>query len=98
MGTQITKLELVNRLSELNDIDSKAAAARILDCLIDIITTEVSSGKQVILGNKFGKFVPAIRSARTGVSSFDGKPYNSPARQIIKYKPSAKMKKAIKGN
>ena len=91
----MTKRELIVRLTELNDIESKAAAGRVLDYLIDTITAEVTAGNEVALGQNFGKFVPSTQAARSGVNAMTGKPFDSPAKQVIKFKPSAALKRAI---
>ena len=87
--------ELINRIAELDDIESKSAAKRVIGELLNIIQTEITNGNEVSLSSKFGKFVPSTQKARSGTNALTGKPYSSPEKQIIKFKASAALKKAV---
>ena len=87
--------ELINRMAESNDIASKAEAGRTLDLIINTIATTIASGEEVYLGQDFGGFKPAIQAARSGNNTLTGGTYDSPAKQVIKYKPSSKIKDLV---
>jgi nucleoid DNA-binding protein len=94
----MTRKELIKDLALHQDIagNTEAAAERVLDFLLETVTTEVSKGNEVYLGQKFGGFSPAIQAARSGVAN--GVEYSTPAKQVIKFKPSAKLKETVAGN
>ena len=89
----MTRNDVIIRLVELNDVESKAAAGRILDLLTDLITEEVKAGGEVYLGQHFGGFKAAKQAAKTGIAM--GKPYSTPEKTVIKFKPSAQLKREV---
>lgn len=90
----MNRQQLIDRLIELDDIESKASANRILDHLTDTITETIKSGEEVYLGQSFGGFKPATQSARSGKTAL-GAVYSTPAKTVIKFKPSTKLKEWI---
>lgn len=92
----MTKKELIEEFSLLDDFESKAAASRALDYLIELVTKEVSAGGTVDVSG-FGKFVAATQAGREGVNALTGKPYKTEAKQVVKFKPAAKLKRSVSG-
>ena len=95
---QISKQDLVVRLIELDDIETKASASRIIEHLTDIIKSEVIAGNQVNFAG-LCTFKPAIQSAKSGKvpGTTTGATYNSPEKRIVKIVASAPFKTAIAG-
>ena len=89
----MNKTELIDALAEQTDT-SKAAAARSLDALIDIITATVARGEDVALTG-FGSFKAARREARTGKNPKTGEPLNIPATTVPKFSAGAVFKAAV---
>ena len=99
----MNKSELINRITESNDIASKAEATRTLDMILEIITNEVANGNHVALSQSFGTFKPATQAAkpaRAGRNPSTGAAMQipaTPAKQVIRFSPSAGLKRAIAG-
>jgi len=91
----MTRKELIERMYELDVFETKKSAGDTLDFLLNLITSEVHQGNEVALGQSFGKFVPARQAARSGINAINGQPFESPAKQVIKFKPSAVLKRTI---
>lgn len=83
------------RIWELNDIESKAASRRVVECIIDTIKSEVANGNEVQISG-LGKFYPAKQAASEGVAP-DGTPWKSPAKTVPKFKASTDFKSVVKG-
>ena len=90
---KMTKQKLLEDLALLTDIGTKAAASRVLDHLTDIITAEIKKGNSVHLGDDFGTFKAATQAAKSGVAL--GKAYSTPTKTVIKFVPSAALKRDI---
>ncbi len=95
MATNFSKQDLIERMTESNDIESKAGASRILALVIDTIVEQVAAGNQVDVSG-LCSFKPAVQAARTGIA-VDGKPYASEAKSVVRIKPAAKFRAAVEG-
>jgi len=91
----MTRQELINRIAELDDLESKAAATRVLDIIIEVITETVANGESITLGQSFGTFKPKTQAAKTGKVPGTGKPYSVPERKTITFKPSKALKRRL---
>ena len=89
----MTKQELITELALCSDLDTKAAAERVLSLLKDIITRELQAGNEVALGQDFGTFKPVTKAARSGV--VNNKPYSKPESKSVKFSPSAPLKRVL---
>jgi len=94
---QISKLDIIDTLANHNRLGSKAAATEVLDELLTVISNHISEGSEVYLGQAFGGFKPATQAAQSGISPSTGTTYSTPAKQVIKFKPSAALKLKIAG-
>lgn len=90
----MTKAEFVEELSMLNDFESKAAASRAVEMMIDIIKEKLASGEEVNISG-LGKFYPAQQAARTGTAPLGGRTWTSPAKTVPKFRPAAQLKRAV---
>ncbi len=94
----MTKQELIGQFAELDIFESKAEAKRTFDGLFDIIKRELIAGNEVAIGQDFGVFKISEQAAKTGtVPGKPGQTYNSPAKNVVKFKPSSPLKSAIAG-
>ena len=71
-GPIVNKTELIDRIAESADI-SKAAAARSVDTVLEVITDSLKKGNAVTLVG-FGTFNTRRREARTGRNPRTGEP------------------------
>ena len=92
---KLTKQDIIDRLAEHDAFETKKAAAEVLEILLDNITTTIADGGEVYLGQAFGGFAAATQAARSGEAM--GVKFSTPAKQVIKFKPSAKLKEVIAG-
>jgi len=92
----MTKKELIERISESNDIveGTKAGASRVLALIIDTITEEVSKGNSVDISG-LGKFYPHNQAEKTGTIPGTDKTYISPAKVVPKFKAAKAFKDAV---
>ena len=93
----MNKSELIEALATKAEL-SKAAAARVLDVLVDEIVTVVSKGDSVTLVG-FGTFKSAARAAREGRNPKTGEKMKIKATTVPKFSAGAafKVKVASKG-
>lgn len=92
---KITKQELIERLALHDRLGTNAAAKEVLETLLETIATEVTAGNEVYLGQSFGGFAPAKQAGRSG--TMNGVDYDSPEKQVIKFKPSSGLKDQVAG-
>jgi DNA-binding protein HU-beta len=90
-----TRLNRMNRndlaalLAEKHEL-SKAAAARMLDTVIDALCTELKKGKPVAISG-FGSFKIGQRAARVGRNPSTGDKIKIAARKLVKFSPSTSL-------
>jgi nucleoid DNA-binding protein len=89
----MNKKQLISRISESNDLESKAAATRVLDLITNIITEQIALGNEVVLGQNIGKFVQATQKAKSG--TMNGKAWATDAKHTVRFKVSASFKKLV---
>ena len=92
---QFSKADLIERILESNDIETKAAATRVLALIIDTITERLVAGDQVNISG-LCNFKPAIKAARSGTSALTGKPFSTPATKTVRIVPTAPLRAAVK--
>lgn len=91
----MTKLKLIEQFAEFDGFESRAEAGRAFDHLITVITEAVTAGNGVALGQNFGSFKVVTQAARSG--SVNGVAYNTAAKNVIKFRPSASLKATVAG-
>ena len=90
----MTKQEFIEKLSLLEDFESKAAAHRAVEYAIEIIISEIQKGNEVNISG-LGKFYPQKQAGRSGISPMTGKPYNTADKIVPKFKPAKAFKDAV---
>lgn len=93
MSTQtFTKADLIDRLVELDDIESKAAASRVVELIFGTVKSEIGKRNEVKLAG-FINLYPAIQPAKSG--KIDGKAWTSAEKHVVRIKPTAQFKASI---
>jgi DNA-binding protein HU-beta len=87
------KPELFNVLADSACI-TPTQAKNVINALGDIITRQLLSGQDVTI-HGVGKLVITTRAARTARNPKTGEQVAVPARQAVKFRPSAALKAAI---
>jgi len=89
------KEELVAALAERNNI-TKASATHIIESIGAILENDlVHNGQTSCFG--LGHLTVVNRAARPGVNPQTGTPIEIAARKVIKFKPSATVKRVVNG-
>ena len=76
---------------------TKKQSAELIDCLFEIIKGTLGDGKDVLISG-FGKFSVRERKERKGMNPLTGKPLVLPARKVVTFKCSGKLRDEINGN
>jgi DNA-binding protein HU-beta len=89
----MNKAELIDAVADAADI-SKAAAARSVDTVLEVITESLKTGKAVTLVG-FGTFSTRRREARTGRNPRTGEPIQIGASNLAVFKAGKALKDAL---
>ena len=91
---RISKSTLIAQVAESAGI-SKVLTKNVIDAALSAITSAVSNGEAVHLGNTFGTFQPRMTKPVTKLNPSTKAPIAVPAKQVIKFSPSAALKSAV---
>ena len=89
----MNKAELIDAVASAADI-SKAAAARSVDTVLEVITESLKDGNSVTLVG-FGTFNTRRREARTGRNPRTGEPIQIGASNLAVFKAGKGLKDAL---
>jgi DNA-binding protein HU-beta len=89
----MNKAELIDAVADAADI-SKAAAARSVDTVLEVITDSLKQGNAVTLVG-FGTFNVRRREARTGRNPRTGEPIQIGASNLAVFKAGKGLKDAL---
>jgi integration host factor subunit alpha len=89
----LTKMQLVELITENNGF-AKNKSIEILENLIEIIKHTLESGEDVLVSG-FGKFCVKNKSKRRGRNPATGSDLMLPARKVVTFKCSGKLKDKI---
>ena len=89
----MNKAELIDAVADAADI-SKAAAARSVDTVLEVITESLKNGNSVTLVG-FGTFNSRRREARTGRNPRTGEPIQIKASTLAVFKAGKGLKDAL---
>jgi len=92
----MTKQELVEELALLEDFESKAAASRALELVINTIKEQVSKGNEVNVSG-LGKFFPQLQKGKSGVVPGTDKTYTTQDKMVPKFKAATSFKDVVAG-
>ena len=89
----MNKTELIEHIAKSADI-SKAAAARSLDAVIDVVTTSLKNNDSVTLVG-FGTFSVGERAARSGRNPRTGEVIKIKSAKVPKFRAGKLLKDAV---
>jgi DNA-binding protein HU-beta len=89
----MNKTELIDAIAA-DSTESKAAVQRIIDSLIDNVTSAVAKGDSVQLVG-FGTFASGSRAARTGRNPRTGEEIKIAAAKTVKFSAGKAFKDAV---
>jgi DNA-binding protein HU-beta len=97
-----TKGDLIALTGELDDIESKAAAARIVNFVLDVIVDKAVTGHTINIGGfvNMKQATQSAKPARPGRNPSTGAAIQipaQPAKKVIRIKPAKAFKDAIAG-
>jgi len=89
----MNKKDLINHVAETADV-SKASAERVIDAVFTGIAGALSAKEDATFAG-FGAFRVEPRAARAGRNPQTGETIQIEAKNAIKFKPSAELKKSV---
>ncbi len=90
----MNKSEIIDFTATLEDVSSKAAAKRVIDAVFEkVVGAIVENGSVSISG--LGTFHTVERGAREGRNPQTGAPIAIPAKDVVKFRPSGRLKEAV---
>lgn len=89
----MNKKEIVASVAEMNDMEQKEVSL-ILDATLETIQDALAEGENVDFYG-FGKFECKERSARKGRNPSTGESIDIPAKNVVSFKASKKLKDAV---
>ena len=87
----ISKAQFIENVRRFTGITSNDTADTIADQIIEAIVFTAGQGRLVIRG--FGTFETILTPARVSRNPRTGEPVNTPAREKLKFKASAMLRK-----
>ena len=91
----LTKADIIQAIQSNNDLTNKQSTD-IVEASIGIIKDTLTSGEDVLISG-FGKLCVKEKAERKGRNPATGEDLMQPARKVITFKCSGKLRKAING-
>jgi integration host factor subunit alpha len=91
----LTKSDIAEAIRSENSI-SKAKSADLVESIIEIIKDTLASGEDVLISG-FGKFCTKEKNERRGRNPATGEDKMLPARRVVTFKCSGKLRERING-
>jgi len=92
----LTKAEIAEQVH--NQLGrSKKESAKMVEALFEIIKESLEGGEDVMISG-FGKFSVRDRGERRGRNPLTGDPIRLPAKRVVTFKSSGKLREKINGN
>ena len=93
MSNALTKADIIEVIQKENGF-SRKESVEITETLLEIIKQSLESGQDVMISG-FGKFQVKGKSERRGCNPATGEDMTLPARRVVSFKCSDKLKKRI---
>lgn len=90
----MNKSDLIEFVAELEDVQSKAAAKRVVDALVEKIVEAVATGDDLSIAG-LGTFYVVARNSREGRNPQTGEALTIPAKNVPKFRAGTKLKEAV---
>ena len=92
----LTKAEIAEQVH--NQLGrSKKESAKMVEALFEIIKESLEGGEDVMISG-FGKFSVRDKGERRGRNPLTGEPIMLPAKRVVTFKSSGKLREKINGN
>ncbi len=91
----MTKADLIDKIQSKADLDTKAAAGKALEAILEAFTEVLVADESITLVG-FGTFRVAHRAARNGRNPRSGKEIQIPASKTVKFTVGKNLKDAVK--
>jgi integration host factor subunit alpha len=91
----LTKAELIQKVQSTNDLTQKQGT-KLVEATIDIIKETLASGEDVLISG-FGKLCIKHKTERKGRNPATGEDQMLPARKVVTFKCSGKLRDRING-
>ena len=91
----LTKAQIVEELFARN-IFTKAASARIIDTLFELVKQSLQNGEDVLISG-FGKLSVKEKHQRNGRNPHTGESMTLPPRKVVTFKCSSVLRAAMNG-
>ncbi len=92
----LTKKNLAESIQQELDVTG-ARSTEILETLLEVLKRTLESGDEVLIRG-FGKFYVNEKKARRGRNPATGEDLVLPARRVVRFKCSDKLRRRINGN
>lgn len=92
----LTKSQIIEEISNKNGF-TKKNSIQIMETLLDIIKSTLESGDDVLISG-FGKFCIKKKKERKGRNPATGDDMMLPARKVVTFKCSSKLRDMINGS
>ena len=89
----LTKAHLIERIRSKNDLTIKQSTD-IVETTIDILKNTLASGEDVLISG-FGKFRVKQKTERKGRNPVTGEDLQQPARRVVTFKCSGKLRERV---
>jgi len=89
------KTDLIEKIRDKAGFDTKAAAGKALEAVLESIREALASGESVTLTG-FGSFKVSERAARTGRNPQTGEEISIPASKAVKFSVGKMLKDSVK--
>ena len=90
MPESLTTSKIVDTLVGSNGY-SRPQAKALVDAMLEIIMSSLASGEDLLI-SRFGKFCVKDKQQRRGRNPVSGKPLTLPARRVVTFRCSKKLK------
>jgi integration host factor subunit alpha len=91
----LTKSDIANVVSDRVG-NTKKQSSKMLDSLFELIKQSLEDGEDVLISG-FGKFTVKEKRERKGRNPQTGEPIKLPARKVVTFKCSGKLRDSING-
>lgn len=88
-----TKIDITNKIVENIGFTNKQSS-EIVESLLELVKKSLEAGQDVMISN-FGKFQVREKAIRKGRNPATGKTLELPARRVVTFRPSAKLRDCI---
>ena len=90
----MNKSNLIEFVATMEDVQSKAAAKRIIDATVEKIVEAIASDEDLSIAG-LGTFYVVARDAREGRNPQTGEALMIPAKNVPKFRAGSKLKAAV---